>query len=183
MVVYEDTLPLSWLPGRASAAESEAANLIVLESVAAVEEGPAERLSEEHPEIQHELRRLDARLQLLIDMVARLLHDEEALESACRVRIGLKRIEFPATAGELPVGEEGVLTLQIHPAVPARLALHGHICADCEQDQQRWVSFEPDQMSESLRDALSRHVFRHHRRQVAATKRQPPTEPNPERGN
>lgn len=183
MVSYEDRLPLKWEPGDASEArddsERDRANVHVLESAAAVEEKPSERLSEEYPEIHQELRRLDAKLHVLMSMVARLLRDE-ADDAACRpVRIALKSLEFRAETGEAPVGEAGTLRLQIHPAVPAQLVMSGRITGETRHEDGRWVSFEPGHLSRSLRNALSRHVFRHHRRQVAAGRRPPASDTTP----
>lgn len=177
MVSYEDRLPLKWeptAPGEScKEAERDHANLYVLESAAAVEEKPSERLSEDYPEIQQELRRLDAKLHVLMGMVARLLQEEAVSESARPVRISLKAVEFRADVDEVAVADSGAIRLQIHTAVPAPLVMNGRITDEFERDDGRWVRFEPGGLSHSLRNALSRHVFRHHRRQVAASRREP----------
>lgn len=175
MVSYEDSLPLEWLPSQGptdpSSPETERDNLFVLEAAAAVEESPGERLSEEHYELHQELRRLDAKIQVLMNMTARLLRRDEPAIPARPVRVALKAIEFRAEPGEADDGQTGTLRLQIHPAVPTPLSLQGRLVDAFESDDGRWVRFEADRLSESLRDALSRHVFRHHRRQVAASRR------------
>lgn len=180
MVSYEDRLPLKWEPSGPEGLREEPgrnrANLFVLETAAAVEDKPAERLSEEHPEIQQELRRLDAKLHVLMEMVARLLKEDAASGTPRPIRIALKTLEFRADADEVGVGEKGAVRLQIQPAVPAPLVIAGTITDEFEHDGKRWVRFEPEHLPDTLRDALSRHVFRHHRRQVAASRRDTPSE-------
>jgi len=178
MVSYEDCLPLKWQPGTAedlhSASERDRSNQFVLESAAAVEDRLADSHPEEYSEIHQELRRLDAKMHVLMEMVARLLRDDGSFAGRRPVRIALKSIKFRADTPEAPVGQAGVLQLQIHPAVPAPLVIAGAITDQFEDEGARWVCFEPDHLSEPLRDALSRHVFRHHRRQVAARRRSTP---------
>lgn len=175
MVHYEDRLPLIWvakLPDEESGRHHlETTNLYVLDGVAAVEEMSAERFKEEQPELHQELSRLDAKLHLVLDMVARLLHREQQLPEARPVRVSAHCLEFPAEDDETEPDQRGTLRLHLHPAIPAPLALPGTIVEVRERDDQRWVRFEPDKLSQTLKDALSRHVFRHHRRMVAAARR------------
>lgn len=176
MVSYEDNLPLKWesAVGDEPAAHSgrNRANLLVLESVAAVEEKPSEHVSEDCPEIQQELRRLDVKLHVLMEMVARLLREEESLGPSRPVRIALKSLEFCAAADEAAPGQAGTVSIQLHSGVPTPLVMSGRVVEQLEREGERWVRFEPDELPEQLRDALSRHVFRHHRRQVAARRRE-----------
>jgi len=176
MVSYEDNLPLKWAPASGSEPAADCgrnrANLLVLESVAAIEEKPSEHAFEDCPEIQQELRRLDVKLHVLMEMVARLLREEESLGPSRPVRIALKTLEFRAADGEAAAGQSGTVSLQLHSGVPTPLVMNGQVVEELERDGERWVRFEPDRLSEPLRDALSRHVFRHHRRQVAASRRE-----------
>ncbi|QOC21211.1 PilZ domain-containing protein [Wenzhouxiangella sp. AB-CW3] len=175
MVHYEDRLPLSWIMERPDSDldrhHLESTNLSILNGVAAVEELPIERLKEEQPELHQELARLDAKLHLVLDMVARLLEREEARPESRLVRLSVDAMDFADPEHEFEVGQRGTLRLHLHPAIPAPLALPGAIEEDCEHDGKRWLRFKPDTMPQPLRDALSRHIFRHHRRMVAAARR------------
>lgn len=171
MLDYTDHLRLNWSPEPDISAERtselEPTNLAVLQSVAAMEEGVSSRLREEQPELHHELERLGARLDLLLDMVGRLLQQPEAIVPRPAV-MAVERLRFPTVAGEVEAGQAGLLRLFLHPAVPQPLALPGHIVSVTSSGPESgWAEFQPLPMSTRLRDALGQHVFRHHRRMIA----------------
>ncbi len=172
MIEYEDRLEVSWEADETvderEADRLDARNLAVLASVAAVEEGTSHRLREEQPELYNELERLNARIDLLIDMMARLLSERREPGEARRVRMAVSRIGFIAAPGEGNPGERGRLRLVLHASAPEPLTLAGRITGQAhDNEQQRWLRFEPFELSGHLRDALSQLVFRHHRRMVA----------------
>lgn len=177
MLNYSDYLPLEWTPGDRAVADDKqrvATNLYVLEAVAAVEDNVPGRLHEEQPELQLELQRLDAKLQLLMDMVARLLRRDESFPQRHAVRIAVDLIEV---AGDLPgmsIGAEGLLSLHLHPAIPAALQLSGRVVDDTRDDEGHWLHFQAGSLSDPEKEALSRHVFRHHRRGIAAARQAGP---------
>ena len=172
MIEYEDRLEVSWEADESvderEADRLDARNLAVLQSVAAVEEGGSRRLREEQPELYNELERLNARIDLLIDMMGRLLAEHREAGSARRVRVAVTQIGFVADEGEGRPGERGRLRLQLHGSVPEPLILVGCITGQArDADERCWLRFEPFEPSGHLRDALSQLVFRHHRRMVA----------------
>ena len=173
MLNYTDYLPLEWRPCTApveGGKQRMTTNLYVLEAVAAVEEHPLERLHEEQPELHQALHRLDAKLQLLMDMVARLLRREDHLPRHFPVRMAVEMIEVAAGIDGMTVGAEGVLHLHLHPAIPAALMLPGRIIGEAHDGDGHWLQFQPASLSEPEIEALSRHVFRHHRRSIAAAR-------------
>lgn len=173
MLNYTDHLPLEWTPqGHVAVDDTQrlTTNLYVLEAVAAVEDNASDRLHEEQPELHLELQRLDAKLQLLLDMVARLLSRDGRFPRRHTVRIAVDRIDIAAGMDGMAVGDEGVLYLHLHPAIPVPLLLPGAIVDDTRDDAGQWLHFQPDSLSEAESEALSRHVFRHHRRSIAAAR-------------
>lgn len=173
MIEYEDRLELAWEAAEElderDAERMDAHNLAVLHGVAAVEEGVSHRLREEQPELYNELERLNARVDLLIDMVGRLLSEHRAPGPRRKVRMAVARIGFVAAdEGEGKPGQRGWLRLLLHPSVPEPLILAGRISGEARDGQdRRWLRFEPFEISGRLRDALGQLVFRHHRRMVA----------------
>lgn len=172
MLDYQDKLRLSWAPeaevsaGRAG--ELEPTNLAVLQSVAAMEEGVSQRLHEEQPELHHELERMGARLDLLLDMVSRLLQQSEVEVAPRSAVMAVERLRFEVAGDEVEPGQAGVMRLYLHSAVRQPLALAGHIVSvSGEGSEGAWAEFQPLPLSGRLRDALSQHVFRHHRRMIA----------------
>ena len=171
MLDYRGNLRLDWSPEAGISAERvgelEPTNLAVLQSVAAMEEGVSPRLREEQPELHHELERLGARLDLLLDMVARLLKHADELTARPAV-MAVERLRFLADPGEVEAEQTGLLRLFLHPAVPQPLVLPGRILAVADEGPEAgWAEFQPLPISTRLRDALGQHVFRHHRRMIA----------------
>lgn len=172
MLCYQDELPLRWIAGEVSLGDRERrnSNSYVLEVVAAVEEHPLERGTDEQQDLFQELARLDAKLQLLMEMVARLLQERDDVPGKRVVRIGVERVDIAPGDSSMAAGTEGLLRLYLHPAIPTPLLLPGRLLGEVEEDGGRWLRFEPFPLSEGESEALSRHVFRHHRRSIAASR-------------
>lgn len=189
---YTDYLPLEWTPGApvdGNKADGEsvdpdsveldnkqrvATNLYVLEAVASVEDNVPGRLHEEQPELQQELQRMDAKLQLLMDMVARLLRRDERFPRRHAVRIAVDLVEVAGDLPDMTIGTEGILSLHLHPAIPAALQLFGSVVDDVRDDEGHWLHFQPGLLSDAEKEAVARHVFRHHRRGIAAARQAAP---------
>ena len=172
MIDYEDRLVVAWEVddgvSEKDMAQLEASNLAVLQGVAAIEEGGSHRLREEQPELYQEIERLNARLDLLIDMVGRLNAEQREDGATRRVRLAVDHVEFVASSEDASPGQSGCLTLQLHMSVPEPLRLAGRVVSErSDQSGRRWVRFEPFAMSTRLHDALDQLVFRHHRRTIA----------------
>ena len=180
MLNYIVDLPLEWAPqGQAPADDSQrvATNGYILEAVTAVEEIASDHPQpEEQRELYQELRRMDAKLHLLLDMVSRLLATEDRFPRRHTVRIAVDCIDIAQDGFGPGVGDTGVLSLYLHPAIPMPLLLPGHMVDAIEDDAGRWLRFEPAALSEAESDALARYVFRHHRRGIAAARQTGPEE-------
>ena len=172
MIDYEDRLVVVWEANEGASeqdmAQLEASNLAVLQGVSAIEEGGSYRLREEQPELYQEIERLNARLDLLIDMVGRLNAEQREDGATRRVRLAVDHVEFVASRQDAEPGQGGCLTLQLHMSVPEPLRLSGKVVSErTDQAGRRWVRFEPFTMSNRLHDALNQLIFRHHRRTIA----------------
>lgn len=178
MLNYADRLPLEWITGATPEVDEKqraTTNLYVLEAVSAIEEHSLDRVSEEQPELHQELHRLDAKLHLLLDMVARLLRSHDRLPQPHAVRVAVELIEIEAGTANMADGAEGVLHLHLHPAIPAALLLPGRITGTVRGEEGDWLQFQPGELSAPELEALSRHVFRHHRRSIAAARQGVPS--------
>ena len=174
MISYEDSLPIAWVSGPTSEHDSlalDTTNEYVLEAVAAVEEHAQDHLSEDYPELHQELKRLDAKVHLVMDMLSRLLQASAAAPRARRVRIGADRVEFRTADEGTELKGEGTLELYLHASIPEPLRLPGTIERSFrDEDDRLWYVVAVAPLERGLRDLLSRHVFRHHRRSVAAAR-------------
>jgi len=84
-------------------------------------------------------------------------------------RVEVRQMKMAQVAGAALAGAVTVVALYEGSVLIAND--HGELSLEPgEVPEERWVRFRPEPMPEPLRDALSRHVFRHHRRQVAASR-------------
>lgn len=176
-LVYEDQLPLHW---QALAAPMDAAhwqplhesNEDVLRSLSTLEEHPQE-IAEEHPAVAHELRRLDFKLNLLLDMVGLLVARDLALPERVPLRLAAQGLEW-ITPQPPALGSLVRLELYLSSKLPRPLVLLGRIqCRSPVADGLSRVVAVFEDLSELEADWLEKIIFVHHRRQVAHARRVP----------
>lgn len=130
-----------------------------LQSIALVEDGRADE-AEEHGAAALALHRIEARLDLLTALVARLAHaDADPWQSVRWSALGA-RIPDAANAA---AGLRGVFRIQPCDWLPEPLQLPATVLA--VDSGGAWLRFEP--LSPGLVQALERHLFRVHRREIA----------------
>lgn len=168
-----EELPVRWRPQALSATASERAAEhaeALLRTMALVEENfsddPEERGSTDMP-----MHRVEAKLQLLLEMVGTLLAKHSDLPAAVAMR--WSRLGFCLPSATAATSDEvGVVELQLLPWLPQLLTLPCRVLA-CEREAagfQLWLAIEP--LSPSLETALERNLFRRHRRAISASRRQ-----------
>jgi hypothetical protein len=115
------------------------------------------------------LRRLEAKLDLLISLVAGLAHARQT-DPPMSLRWSARGACF-AHPQALPPGSRGVFRLQAAVWLPEPLSLPAVVLASQpDTDGGRlWVQFDP--LTPTLAAALERHLFRLHRRAVAERRR------------
>lgn len=123
-----------------------------------------------------ELQDIRARLDLLVALVSQL-HMRDAsghTPQRAEVTISADQIEW-VSKDEVPTGP-GVLEIFLSDGYPEPLRLAGEITLIPLADgggEGQLVSFRPQPQDDDVDDALRRHVFRHHRREIAR-KQAPP---------
>jgi hypothetical protein len=163
-LVYETRLPLEWLPDAPAdagrLADLRQRNLRLLRQLDLLEQQTAEP-GEGHGAGQ-ELARIEAKLDLLLDLVGGLLARQTGAPAAVTVRISADGLQWPAS-GQVPaVGALGEVRLALRPELPHPLCLPVRIVA-----AGAWVEAEFLELGEALVEMLEKTVFRYHRRQVA----------------
>ncbi|TCV94149.1 atypical PilZ domain-containing cyclic di-GMP receptor [Luteibacter rhizovicinus] len=159
---FHATCEFAPLPDSAALALLNDRNVSVLTAVAALVEKRAET-PEDDTTVTNELSRLDAKLNVLMEIVNRLLLPQADLPP----RIALR---FNASGAVLPwdglpaVGQPVLLRIHFDVCRALPLELPGQRLAG-PSDGRGFIGFQG--LSEHVRDAIERLVFRHHRRQVA----------------
>lgn len=166
---YEGRLPLSWTPlakpvDPAALERYSDDNLRVLGAVAVLDEqrghSPA---GEDANTLEGEVARLHQKMNLLVDLIGFLVNQQAPPPIAVPVRLSWQGVSW---RGEGSYGD-GLLSLRLHRSVPQPFTWPARIIV--AEGGQLYARFEP--LSEACQTALERHVFLHHRRAIAGTRK------------
>ncbi|MGD0492553.1 MAG: PilZ domain-containing protein [Steroidobacteraceae bacterium] len=177
-LIYEELLPLSWLPGKIPEglvlARLNADNQQLLGAESSLDEVRiSEALKEESPALQHELQRLEYKLNILLRLTAEIAMRSAALPPAQKIRLGAPGLEWfgaPVTQ----VGEAGIVHIYINPALPQPLKIPCTVVGERNDGGARVVQLRFRDLSEGVVDLLEKLIFRHHRRLVAGARASSP---------
>ncbi|OAX54978.1 PilZ domain-containing protein [Xanthomonas graminis] len=144
----------------------------LLRGLAQVEDLRSEDGGEERSEQPLQLQRMDAKLDLMLVLLGRLArqHEEGLPLRPLRWSHRGLRLELGSRSGALP-GAAGLLRLQPSDWLPDHLELPVQVVAEAASGGgfHLWLRFETQ--PPSLQEALERHLFRLHRRQIADSRR------------
>lgn len=142
---------------------------ILLRNLAIAEEARIEDPEERTP-ADLSLQRVEAKLDLLMDMLGALLRHNATVLPSNFVHWSRRGISLHAADNTL--GASGMLRVQPADWLPDVLELPAEVIAvQHEGDATRvWLRFSP--LPATLESALERHLFRLHRRQIADARRQ-----------
>lgn len=142
-------------------------NTSVLVAVSALMERRTETGEEDSP-LSQEVGRLDAKLNVLMEIVNRLLLPQSGLPPRLSLRFNAIGAVLPWD-GLPPVGQALMLRLHFDACRALPLELPG-VRLPGPSDGRGFIGFEG--LSEAVRDGIERLVFRQHRRQVAEARAQ-----------
>lgn len=159
--------PLAWPMSQPLALALAERNGNALAAIAALEERRVEAADDDNPLMQ-EIRRMDAKLTALVDIVNRLLVPAGALPAQHLVRFNARGAVLGADVN-LP-GETILLSLRFDHcrSLPLELPARREMQFD---DGRTFVAFTS--LNDAQSDAIERLVFRHHRRKVAEARQLP----------
>jgi hypothetical protein len=175
-LAYQDVVPLLWSPLTAPLSGDTAnqfadRNLRLLQACAALEEhGQVEKPDESAPHAA-DILRLDMKINLLLDLVGRILIANQPRPKAVHIRFNSQGATWKMSAPEFKPGDEGVLEIYLKDCLVEPLRLAGRI-ANVSAEGQVKVKFH--NAGEAIADLIEKLAFRKHRRQVADA-RQPRT--------
>ncbi|HWR88595.1 MAG TPA: PilZ domain-containing protein [Acidiferrobacterales bacterium] len=166
-LVLEDRLPLHWrvseTPGAAS--HLQLSNEETLRVILSLDEHHVEA-SDENPEFAHEVQRLETKINLILELVSQVLARQLQLPEALPVRLSAHEIEWE-TAGALPTGSSVLLEIYVCTRYPRPLFLPATV-QGFTGGRARAVFGD---LGDVVQDLIEKLIFRHHRRQIAATRR------------
>lgn len=175
-ITYDGTMRLSWGPRADSPeagypAESER-NERLLRALLLFQESHRES-AEEPGERTADLLRIEAKLDLLFDLVARLIPEELGSDEACPVQLWMTGVSWSTVADQLPkVGERLWLSLYLDAGIPQPLQLPIRVTGVVRETPGGRVAARLEPLGEPLEDLIGRLIFRQHRRTIAQQKAQ-----------
>jgi hypothetical protein len=174
-LVYEDVLPLRWvrrdaLPDGPELAGLNAENVEVLVADASLDDQrlPGEKRDEDHA-LAEDLQRVEFKLNVLIQLVARLMKRDGETPSARSLRLHATGLEW-LDDGDAPEAGIGLVTLYVSRHFPQPLVLPGQFSAAHVDAHGRWTRFVFAALTPPVEEMLARLIFRHHRRAIAGTR-------------
>lgn len=169
-IACSDELPVAvraldaW-PGEARLERINTSNEVLLRALVAMDALPVAH-GEEHERHSEDIQRLEARVGLLLNLVARLVEAQQTLPDPLPVVYNARgmQVQLATPAG---VGGEVAVDLYLSGLYPTPLQLFGVVAA-CDRKGDTWhVSLMLRGMTQAMRSELEKLVFRRHRRQVA----------------
>lgn len=178
-LVYEDFLPITWVsrdavPDGPDLVGLNSENVEVLIADASLDEQrpSKEKKHDDDQALAEDLQRVELKLNVLIQMVARLMKRDDAVPAPRSFRMSSTGIEWRADGSE-PQHGAGVVTVYVSRHFPQPLQLPGNFAGVHSDEFGRWAHFEFAGLAPPVEDMLSKLIFRHHRRAIAGTRAHP----------
>lgn len=173
---YADALPLGFerlerLPEGAALAGITQENQQVLVADASLDDQRphSEKKSDEEHALAEDLQRVEFKVNVLIQLVARLLKQADSLPPVRSLRMYATGLEW-LLDGEQVLPGVGIVSLHVSRHFPQPLRLPGRIVGERRDVEGIWLRFAFEGLTPSVTELLERLVFRHHRRLVAGTR-------------
>ncbi len=176
-LVFEDLVPLSWRPVSARPDPAELlsihqSNERILRCLTAVDESRSESGDEEHGPIAQDLARLDFKVNLLLDMMGRLLSRHVPMPDPVLVRMSAAGLQWQAKTPP-EVGSVLEVELYLSRRFPSPIVLRGQVDSVRQAEHGRLIELSYGDISEPVRNWLEKLIFRQHRRQIAHARKSP----------
>lgn len=175
-VSYDGTLYLGW-KSRSGSPESTPflesdRDERLLRALLLFQESHHREGTEDGGERSTEMVRIEAKLDLLFDLVCQLLKGDAKDAEPCPARLWMDRVSWITTSENPPsVGEPLWLSLFLDPDIPQPLRLPVRV-TEVQREETSGCRIEAtiENLEDSLDDLWGRFIFRQHRRMIARQK-------------
>jgi hypothetical protein len=170
-LAFHDELPVEWEPAaaplnHAAVVSLEEANITLLQACVAVEEQPAGDKREELMPLAHELARLDHKLNLVLQLLGRLM-PAGANASVAALRFNALGVSWQGGATLPTPGAQGILRIRLRSALPEQLQFPLQITAISGTE----ITARHLHLSERSAELIQRFCFLKHRKEVAGARK------------
>lgn len=169
-VYYHATLPMSWHAEPAPSADNLSVwmhdNVTLLRALATVEALQPEKEIDQGASVAKVLERLEFKIDLTLNLIAKLLTQNIELPPVCPLLITTSGIEWLCAENAPIAGEDIIISAYISPKLPQPLMLPAHVAAVRDDVSGIRVYATFTHINEEAQEWLSRTVFRYHRRAI-----------------
>jgi hypothetical protein len=169
-VFFPATLPMSWHVEPSPSADNISiwmyGNITLLRALATIEALQPEKDNESIPGMGKALERLEFKIDLTLNLIAKLLTNNTSLPSSCPLFMSAGGMEWVCGEHAPAQGEDILISTFISPKLPQPLILPAKIAAVRQEEGGTRVYATFTHLSEEAQDWLSRTVFRYHRRAI-----------------
>lgn len=170
-LAYQDVLPVQWQPSsrardRFELSGLEEANLLLLQAAVAMEEHPARDKNEDLGPLAGELARMDFKLNLVLQLLSRLVH-REPMPAPCPVQFNALGASWTLSGPAPAVGSSGLLRVQLRSSLPQPLELPAEVAGVDGMS----IKVRFPELSEAIAELIQRLAFLRHRRHIAGVRK------------
>ncbi len=174
--LFDDTLSCSLVqPGRftpGACACPPAMAEALLQALAQAEDARGSDEGEEHGELPQAIQRLESMLDLMMGLLSRLVRQSQPALPLLPMRWSVRGVRLDLTEPlNIAVGQAGCLQLEPASWLGDRIELPVVVLASAVDETGQHLWLQHDDVGPGLAEALERHLFRIHRRQVADARR------------
>ena len=119
--------------------------------------------TDDNDDISQHLKRQEAKIDLLMDMVAELLARQSHMPKDVEVKLTAQDVVWQDSEQQFAVDECVEVDIYITPSTPKAIRFYGRIASSAEGEHRA----EFAGVSRQVSDLLEKIIFRHHRRAVA----------------
>ena len=170
-IAFQDRLPVAWEvldepPDQARLDRANHGGLALVQATLHWSEHLAVEAVDEDTPLLQEVARLEFKVNLLLEMVARLVERDLPMPPAVPVALSSERLVWWTDAPP-PADSRLWLSVYVLPGVPRPLELSARVVdVAAEEGVHRVEATLPD-LSLALQDVIEKLVFRQHRRRIA----------------
>ncbi len=170
-LIYEAQLPVSWSRRQEGELLYQAdSNIELLRCINILGEQPHIRLDDE---IEHDsgLMRVEAKLDMVLDLLSMLLQKESNRPAASGIRLTAKGLEWVCSDVPPELDAAIWISLYLDPRLPLALQLASKVVSvERDGESRHIVLCQFVELDEGVQQLLEKMIFRYHRRQVAMSK-------------
>ncbi|MEJ1354696.1 MAG: PilZ domain-containing protein [Candidatus Sedimenticola sp. (ex Thyasira tokunagai)] len=177
-LLYQAILPLRWEGASDGVTEqqlvaAEDHNERMLQALITLQERHLES-QEEEQENAPELARIEAKLDMLMELVSQLKPQREQEEGRFSLKLGSRGISWQGCLSPLPQKDQSLwLYLQLDERLPKPLQLFGYVVTVEDVVGGHSITLVFEDLGQRVMDLLGKLIFRQHRREVALKRSRP----------